>query len=246
MRSQNFVVWNELNRAGSAAHRRESWKECDALWDEADAIVKKHHEGTIKSVGDFGAGKFSYAPVGREAKLKASDYDTFAVVEGAGTPEVNGRYRWMECGTYEQSTTHNGKKVKFRLFSQTFLWEDCIPSASRWDDKVSCRFTQWRIAIVPAGGKSGVGLGEDTDFYQRPAPFMKEYHSWRENLRTKKNATLTQKAIDKIKKERRRILKGHKELSHNYPPAESWVCSFHGVQPAPKIKVAAVKRDSTK
>ena len=236
--SQNFVVWNELNRAGSAAHdRRESWTECDALWDEADAIVKKHHDGTIKGADGIRSHK---------AKLEASDYNAFAVVEGAGTPEVNGHYRWMECGKYEQSTTHNGKKVKFRLFSQTYLWEDCIPSASRWDDKVSCRFTQWRIAIVPAGGKSGVGLGEDTDFYQRPAPFMKEYHSWRENLRTKKNATLTQKAIDKIKKKRRRILKGHEELCHNYPPAESWVCSFHGAQPAPKIKVAAVKRDSTK
>ena len=45
-------------------------------------------------------------------KLKASDYDVFAIVEGAGTPEINGRYRWVECGTYEQSTTYNGEKVK--------------------------------------------------------------------------------------------------------------------------------------
>ena len=45
-------------------------------------------------------------------ELKASDYDVFAIVEGAGTPEINGRYRWVECGTYEQSTTYNGEKVK--------------------------------------------------------------------------------------------------------------------------------------
>lgn len=107
---KNQVPWNVLNEAGKSAHHRKSWEECDALyWDEADAITKYYHERRLMAMGP--------EPIGRQCE-PTRDYGVQAVVEGAGASEVNGRYRWVDWGTYKRSAMHNGEKVVFTLFSR--------------------------------------------------------------------------------------------------------------------------------
>ena len=114
-----------------------------ALWghdfyDEANAIVEKYHLAR-----EAGGRRF-------EQELRTSDYDTFAIVEGSGTPEINGRYRWVCWGKYEMSAIYNGKKVVFTLFARRRTFVHQVPCHQDVSTKFKWVFMWWYIAILPA------------------------------------------------------------------------------------------------
>jgi hypothetical protein len=233
--TKSCVPWFELNRAGVAACNRNDESLATDLFDERDAIVNDY----------FGA-------------WNDCNHNAIAVVEGAGVPEINGRYEWVALGKYQKSTVYNGKKVVFALFSRRCTLVDCIPShmplSKDGEDRLERDFTWWHIEIVPFNyllvdhtrktkrQRRSATLANYAFFYERPPPLWEEYQSWRNRVRTmlQQRKNLTENEIDKIHKERRQILDGHIFCSGTSPPEGGWVSSSHGVEPPPKIDLKIV------
>jgi hypothetical protein len=259
------MPWHVLNEAGKSAYQHKLYEECNALWDEADAITNNYHERRLLVLMGLGISNkrrvlspylewralsdpyLDHNIKRRLATLSSQHYcyTSHVVVDGAGMPEINGRFLWQSQGVFERGAVHNGKKVVFTLFSRVHSLQDDL-----LDRDVETRFCWWHISIKPASScKPGAARAET--LYERPPPLWDRYQQWRTRTRTKidnaerMKGRLSQKQNKKILRERRQIFGGKKynpqQVSNTQPPAEGWVCSCDGVQPPPKVELVVTR-----